>query len=108
VDWVLSDVIEEIVISPYADESYEDLVRCAIGAKDPPRPPGAARTALCLRMRGIAASLTSSASSCGCSDNYYIRPELGDSFFGSWASAAKLAAIPAGASPADIGVQSMS
>jgi hypothetical protein len=35
VDWVLSDVIEEIVISPYADESYEDWVRRAIGVKDP-------------------------------------------------------------------------
>jgi hypothetical protein len=31
VDWVLS---EEIVISPYADENYENLARCAIGAKD--------------------------------------------------------------------------
>jgi hypothetical protein len=26
-NWVLSDVIDEIVISPYADENYEDLVR---------------------------------------------------------------------------------
>jgi hypothetical protein len=35
VDWVLSDVIKEIVISPYANENYEDLVRSAIGGKDP-------------------------------------------------------------------------
>jgi hypothetical protein len=35
VDWALSDVIDEIVISPYADESYEDLVRRVIGAIDP-------------------------------------------------------------------------
>jgi hypothetical protein len=35
VDWVLGDVIDEIVISPYADENYEDLVRRAVGATDP-------------------------------------------------------------------------
>lgn len=35
VDWVLSDVIDEIIISPYADVNYEDLVRHAINAKDP-------------------------------------------------------------------------
>jgi hypothetical protein len=35
VDWVLSDVIEKILISPYADENYEWLVRLAIGAADP-------------------------------------------------------------------------
>jgi hypothetical protein len=35
VDWVLSDVIDEIVISPYAGENYEDLVRVAINATDP-------------------------------------------------------------------------
>jgi hypothetical protein len=35
VDWVLSDVIDEIVISPYADESYEDWVRHAIRTMDP-------------------------------------------------------------------------
>jgi hypothetical protein len=35
VDWILSDVIKEIVISPYADEGYEDLVRRIIGAIDP-------------------------------------------------------------------------
>jgi hypothetical protein len=34
VDWVLSDVIDQIFISPYADENYEDLVRHAIGSKD--------------------------------------------------------------------------
>jgi hypothetical protein len=34
VDWVLNDVIDEIVVSPYADENYEDLVRHAIAAKD--------------------------------------------------------------------------
>jgi hypothetical protein len=34
-NWVLSDVIDEIVVSPYADEDYEDWVRRAIGAKDP-------------------------------------------------------------------------
>ncbi len=35
VDWVLGDVIEEIVVSPYADQNYEDLVRHAIDAADP-------------------------------------------------------------------------
>jgi hypothetical protein len=35
VDWVLSDVIDEIVISPYAGENYENLVRIAINATDP-------------------------------------------------------------------------
>ena len=35
VDWVLSDVIEEIIVSPYADVTYENLVRQAITAKDP-------------------------------------------------------------------------
>jgi hypothetical protein len=35
VDWVLSDVIEEIIVSPYADMNYEDLVRHAIKAIDP-------------------------------------------------------------------------
>jgi len=35
VDWVLSDVIEEIVVSPYADVNYEDVVRDAINAKNP-------------------------------------------------------------------------
>ena len=34
-DWVLSDVIEEIFVSPYADVNYEDLVRQAINATDP-------------------------------------------------------------------------
>jgi hypothetical protein len=34
-DWVLSDVIEEIIISPYASETYEELVRLAINATDP-------------------------------------------------------------------------
>ena len=35
VDWVLSDVIDEIIISPYAEVNYEDLVRDALNAKDP-------------------------------------------------------------------------
>ena len=35
VDWVLSDVIKEIVVSPYAGKNYEDLVRDAINANDP-------------------------------------------------------------------------
>ena len=35
VDWVLSDVIDEISVSPYANVNYEDLVRHAIKAKDP-------------------------------------------------------------------------
>jgi hypothetical protein len=35
VDWVLSDVIDEIVIRPYADEKYEEAVRAAIDAADP-------------------------------------------------------------------------
>jgi hypothetical protein len=34
-NWVLGDVIEEIVVSPYADVNYENLVRIAIAAKDP-------------------------------------------------------------------------
>ena len=34
-DWVLSDVIDEIIVSPYADVNYEDLVRQAINATDP-------------------------------------------------------------------------
>jgi hypothetical protein len=29
VDWVLSDVIDKIIISPYAEVNYEDLVRDA-------------------------------------------------------------------------------
>jgi hypothetical protein len=33
-DWVLSDVIDEIIISPYADVNYEDLARQAIHATD--------------------------------------------------------------------------
>jgi len=33
-DWVLSEVIDEIIISPYADVNYEDLVRHAIKAAD--------------------------------------------------------------------------
>jgi hypothetical protein len=33
-DWVLSDAVEEIVISPYADVNYEDLARHAISAID--------------------------------------------------------------------------
>jgi len=35
VDWVLGDVIDEIIISPYASENYEDLVRHAITAVEP-------------------------------------------------------------------------
>lgn len=35
VDWILSDVIDEISVSPYANENYEDLVRHAMKAKDP-------------------------------------------------------------------------
>lgn len=35
VDWVLSDVIDEIVVSPYADECYEHWVQRAIKAADP-------------------------------------------------------------------------
>ena len=35
VDWVLSDMIDEIVVSPYADENYENLVRHDISAADP-------------------------------------------------------------------------
>ena len=34
-DWALSDVVDEIIISPYADVNYEDLVRHAIKAMDP-------------------------------------------------------------------------
>jgi hypothetical protein len=35
VDWVLSDVIDEIVISPYADVNYEVSVRLAVNTADP-------------------------------------------------------------------------
>jgi hypothetical protein len=35
VDWVLSDVIEKILVSPYADENCEQLVRLAVSAADP-------------------------------------------------------------------------
>ena len=35
VDWKLSDVIDEIVVSPYANLNYEDLVRHAINAQNP-------------------------------------------------------------------------
>jgi hypothetical protein len=35
VDWAFSDVIDEIVISPYAGENYENLVRIAVNAVDP-------------------------------------------------------------------------
>lgn len=35
VDWVLSDVIDQIIISPYAEKNYEDLVHEAINAKYP-------------------------------------------------------------------------
>ena len=35
VDWALSDVIDEIIVSPYADVNYEDLVCQAIKAQDP-------------------------------------------------------------------------
>jgi hypothetical protein len=35
VDWVFSDVVDEIVVSPYAAKDYEDWVRRAIGAEDP-------------------------------------------------------------------------
>jgi hypothetical protein len=35
VDWVLSDVVEEIIISPYADVNYEDSVHHAINAANP-------------------------------------------------------------------------
>jgi hypothetical protein len=35
VDWVLSDVIDEIVVSPYAGENYEASVREAIKTTDP-------------------------------------------------------------------------
>jgi hypothetical protein len=34
-DWVLSDVIDEIIVSPYADVNFEYLVRRAINATDP-------------------------------------------------------------------------
>jgi hypothetical protein len=34
-DWVLSDVIEEIAISPYADVDYEEWVRRTVKAADP-------------------------------------------------------------------------
>jgi hypothetical protein len=37
-DWVLRDVIDEIVISPYAGKNYEDLARVAINATDPNLP----------------------------------------------------------------------
>ena len=29
-DWILSDAVKEIIISPYADETYEDLARDTI------------------------------------------------------------------------------
>jgi len=35
VDWILGDVIDEIIVSPYADVNYEDLVRHAINAINP-------------------------------------------------------------------------
>ena len=35
VDWVLSDVIDKIIISPYAEKNYEDLVHDDINANDP-------------------------------------------------------------------------
>jgi hypothetical protein len=35
VDWILGDVIDEIVVSPYASVNYEELVRHAISAIDP-------------------------------------------------------------------------
>jgi hypothetical protein len=35
VDWAPSDVIDEIALSPYADEKYEEAVRAAIDAADP-------------------------------------------------------------------------
>jgi hypothetical protein len=35
VDWVLADTIQEIAVSPYADENYENSVRDAIKAEDP-------------------------------------------------------------------------
>jgi hypothetical protein len=34
VNWVLGDVIEEITVSPYADVTYEELVRRDINAAD--------------------------------------------------------------------------
>ena len=34
-DWVLRDVIDEIIISPYADDEYEQQVRDAIKTADP-------------------------------------------------------------------------
>ena len=34
-DWVLGDVIDEIIVSPYADKNYEERVRQAIDATDP-------------------------------------------------------------------------
>jgi hypothetical protein len=34
-DWLPGDVIEEIVLSPYADEPYEERARAVIGAADP-------------------------------------------------------------------------
>jgi hypothetical protein len=34
-EWAPSDVICEIVLSPYADEKYEEAVRAAINASDP-------------------------------------------------------------------------
>jgi hypothetical protein len=34
-NWVLTDVIDKIIISPYADNNYEELVHLAINAADP-------------------------------------------------------------------------
>lgn len=34
-DWIVGDAIEEIVLSPYADEAYESRARAAIAAADP-------------------------------------------------------------------------
>jgi hypothetical protein len=34
-NWVLSDVIDKIIVSPYADVNYQDLVRHALSATDP-------------------------------------------------------------------------
>jgi hypothetical protein len=35
VDWIAGEVIDEIIVSPYASESYEELVRHAIIAAEP-------------------------------------------------------------------------
>lgn len=34
-DWLLSDVVDEINVSPYADEAYESNARAAITAVEP-------------------------------------------------------------------------